>query len=467
MPVYKRREIPKLLKKIEQGATSPVYLLLGERFLCRNAAQELIDHLLPEQESLATGLYHIDGDQEDCSRTLNLLKTFNLFSGRKVFWVTDSKLFYSKGIAKNVWDNACEKNEQNDTGSARRYLLQMLNIAAVSRQDMVDENIASLSAKRWKELFGFPKPPTDLSWAQNLLQNMPVTDAPAKAQETDAAGLLTRTLEAGIPQDNILILVAETVDKRKRLFKYIQEHGVIIDLAVAPGSSAAAKKDQDKVLKELLQSTLQKYGKVIEAQTIAVFLERVGFHPVAVVMEAEKLALFAGDQKTITREDVDALIGRTREEALFELTEAVTSGKLDDGLLILGHLQSNGVHALAILATLRNHIRKLLLIRSLQEAEFPVYKESLSFPVFQKNYLPQLKEGREEWAALLWKGHPYGLYMLFKHAAQYQCEELQKGLQEVLRAEYRLKSSAIDNRIIMDSLLFKLMHRKLTGVHIS
>ena len=332
---------------------------------------------------------------------------------------------------------------------------------------MAEENIASISATRWKTLFGFTKPQGKLSWAQELIADMPADFAAPKSVDTDTATLYTQAFETGIPQGNILILLAEAVDKRKRLYKYIQEHGVIIDLAVDPGSSAAAKRDQDKILKELLHSTLLKYGKDIEPQTIPVFLERVGFHPVAAVMEAEKLALYVGDKKTITREDVDAIIGRTREEALFELTEAVTSGKLEDGLLILDHLQSSGVHGLAILATLRNHIKKLLLVRSLQEIKSPAYTKSLSFPIFQKSYLPKLKEGRDEWSNLLWKSHPYGLYMLFRQAAQYRCEDLQEGLKEVLTAEYRMKGSPVDSRLIMDNLLFNLMGQKLPGVHVS
>lgn len=463
MSVYKRQETQKLFNEIKQGATSPVYLLFGERYLCRNVAQELIDLLLPEKKQQETSLHHIDGDQEDVNQTLNLLKTFSLFSGRTVYWVTDTKLFYSKGITKNVWDKACEKNERNEPGPALRYLLQMLNLAAVSPQELAEENIASLSPSRWKSLFGFARPEGDLTWAQNLLSELPPGDSPLKNPDTDAASMYTRAFETGVPQDNILILLAETVDKRKRLYKYIQEHGVIIDLAVDPGSSAAAKRDQEKVLRELLSSTLAKYGKDIETQSIPVFLERVGFHPVAAVMEAEKLALYAGDRKTITREDVDAIIGRTREEALFELTEAVTSGKIEDGLLILDHLQAGGVHGLAILATLRNHIKKLLLVRSLQEVQAPAYTKSLSFPLFQKRYLPQLRENREEWTNLLWKSHPYALFMLFRQAAQFSCAELQQGLHEVLNAEYRLKGSPVDSRLVMDNLLFNLIRQKLPG----
>jgi DNA polymerase-3 subunit delta len=184
-------------------------------------------------------------------------------------------------------------------------------------------------------------------------------------------------------------------------------------------------------------------------------------------MEAEKLALYAGDRKVITREDVDTIIGRTREEALFELTEAVSSGKLEEGLVILDHLQTGGVHGLAILATLRNHIKKLLLVRSLQDVQSPSYTKSLSFPVFQKSYLPKLKDGREQWSNLLWKNHPYGLYMLFRQAARYRCEDLQNGLKEVLNAEYRMKSSSVDTRLIMDNLLFSLIRQKQAGVQVS
>jgi DNA polymerase-3 subunit delta len=470
MPIYKRQDISKLLSEIKQGNASQIFLIWGERYLCRSAAQELIDHLLPEEGRQATSLQHIDGDQEDFSKTLNTLKTFNLFSGPKVIWVTDSKLFYSKGIAKNVWDKACEKKERNETRQALRYLLQMINLAGITREDLDEENITSLSATRWKTLFGFNKPQGDLSWVADILAESSDI-SPVKELEGDAASMYVQAYENGIPQDNTLILLAEAVDKRKKLYKYIQKHGVILDLSVDSGGSAAAKRaakrDQENVLKELIQSTLKKYDKEIEPKTLPVLLERVGFHPVAVVMEAEKLALYVADRKTITRNDIDAIIGRTREEALYELTESVTSGKPEDGLLILAHLQDNGVHGLAILATLRNHFKKLLLVRSLQGLQSPAYTKSLSFPVFQKSYLPKLKEGRDEWSTLLWKMHPYALYMVFRQAAQFSCEYLQDGLKEVLAAEYRMKSSSVDNRLIMDNLLFSLMRQKMVGARIT
>jgi DNA polymerase-3 subunit delta len=252
MPVYKRQDIPKLLSEIEQGATSQVYLIWGERYLCRSAAQELIDQLLPEQDRQTTSLHHIDGDQEDFKKTLNLLKTFSLFSGPQIIWVTDSKLFYSKGVAKNVWDKACEKKERNETRQALRYLLELLNLAGMSPVDLEEESIASLSGPRWKKLFGFTKPQGDLSWVDDLLGDLTPETTSSKELQNDAASLFVETFEKGIPRANTLIIIAETVDKRKRLYKYIKDHGVVLDLAVDTGGSSAAKRDQEKVLKEMI-----------------------------------------------------------------------------------------------------------------------------------------------------------------------------------------------------------------------
>ena len=62
---------------------------------------------------------------------------------------------------------------------------------------------------------------------------------------------------------------------------------------------------------------------------------------------------------------------------------------------------------------------------------------------------------------MLWKNNPYALYMLFRQAARFSCEYLQDGLKEVLAAEYRMKGSSVDSRLIMDNLLSSLMRQNM------
>jgi DNA polymerase-3 subunit delta len=463
MALYKRKDIPLIVKKAAQGDPSQVYLLHGERFLCRNAADELLDCLLPvDQYSLelrTNHLHEIDGDQEDFNRTLNMLRTYSLFPGPQVLRVTDTKLFHSKSTAKTLWDKVCKAFAAKELSSAGRYLSQFLEIAGISTDDLQTEDISGLSSTRWRDLFGFAKPAEKLGWLKEIIDRLQDGDersGSAAEQSPAAADRFIKAFEQGVPAANILLLLTETVDKRNRFYKFIKEHYIILDLTVASGGSKAARSDQEGIIKDLLQKTLSDFDKKITPKGLGLLLERVGFHPVAAVKETEKLALYTGDTATITEDDVNDIIGRTREEALYELTEALTGQRLDEALTILGRLLEGGIHPLAILATLRNHLKKMLLIRSAQRLDHPQYSQSMSFPVFQKQYLPSLKEGREDWS-MLWAGHPYGLFLLSRQTARFSTARLQNSLTEILAAEYRLKGSSLPNRLVLENLLFKLI----------
>jgi len=464
MPAYKRQDMADLLQTLRQGKIFQLYLVVGERFLCREAAEELIDCLLPGATEKKQQVQNIDGDQEDFSRTLNQLRTFSLFPGRRVFRVTDSRLFFSKGVAKTLWEKAAKEMAAKEPDKASRTLRQMLNAAGTSSAEQAEEGLAGLAATRWKNLFGFPKPAGDLAWADELLagESAPAAANAKQPAAADLADQFTAAFEAGIPADHVLLLTAEAADKRKRFYKYIEKHGAIIDLTVESGGSSAARKDQDAVLQALVLKTLAGFGKKLEARAMPLLLERIGFQPAAAVLETEKLALSVGDAPLITVADLDAVIGRTREEALYELTDAFTRQQLEEALLIVARLQENGIHALAIVATLRNHIRKLLLIRSFQELPEPAYSRGMQFAAFQKNYLPLLKTAHEEWPDL-WKSHPYALYMQFQQAERFSGARLQKALKELLAAEFSLKGSAVPAPLILDNLLLLLIEARAAG----
>jgi len=183
--------------------------------------------------------------------------------------------------------------------------------------------------------------------------------------------------------------------------------------------------------------------------------ERVGFHPVAVVMETEKLALYVGDAKQITLDDLNSVVGRTRQEALFELTHAIGQKDLETALLIASRLQENGIHGLAVLATLRNYTRTLLLFRALQDQEEYGVQTNMPPKVFQQQCLPGLKKN-ERWKKEL-SGHPYAVYMQFKTASAFSLSLLTSWSQLVLAAEMRLKGSPIDADTVLQHLLLSML----------
>ena len=89
------------------------------------------------------------------------------------------------------------------------------------------------------------------------------------------------------------------------------------------------------------------------------------FYPVAVENELWKLMFSVGNESFITREALDELVGRSKEEAVYTLSDPVGRGDLPEALGVLARLFEDGVFPLIPLAILRNAVRKMLLFRAL------------------------------------------------------------------------------------------------------
>ena len=281
MTLIKRSDLPTFIDGMRQGKKAQVYLFFGERYLCRESA-DLLQQALLEQNPGA--VQPIDGDREDPAQTLGRLMSFSLLPGLQIFRVTDSRLFQSKETNAGLWEKAVQEFEANRPAPALRYLLNMLSLAGVSPESR--EPFSEMGSDQWQTLFGVGRPSGDLAWADRLVREAGPQSFP-KGTAANLAEKYTEAISRGLPAQNVLMLSAETVDKRKRLFTHIKEHGIIIDCAVETGAGSAAQKVQKEVLLEMVGKTLAGFNKKIEPRAMTLLLERVGFHPVAVVMETE------------------------------------------------------------------------------------------------------------------------------------------------------------------------------------
>ena len=448
MPIIKRNQLATLLQETNNTNHRQVYLFFGERYLCRKGADQLQERLCAD----GGGTVHtFDGDREDPTMTLARLMGFSLLPGLQIYRINDSKLFHSKKVGTNIWDKITRSHAEGKPSLALRHLNALLSMAGISYSE--GERLVEIDSGRWKKLFGFARPTADLAWADELLSQS-ATKSAKKKRGGETVDLYLDALKRPPPASNILLLCAEDVDKRKKLFTHIKKEGMVVDLSVISGSSSGAQREQQSVLQGLVNATLKRYNKKIEGRALKMLFERVGFHPVAVVTECEKLALFVDDRDLITHDDLEMMVGRSREDALFELTEAFGKRQIGTTLTILGRLLENGIHSLAILATMRNYVRKLLLFRSFQHQDRPVYSRSINANQFQNQYLPALKKSCE-WPDLL-KGHPYGLYMSFSKANEFSCVLLKHWLTILLTADYRLKGSPLEQRLVLEEMFLSL-----------
>jgi len=449
MVQIKRKELQNLLEKgtIEPG--NQVYLFFGERYLCTQAADQLQKKLLQKNSG---AVHTIDGECEDFGRTLARLISFSLLPGLQIYRVSDSRIFHTKTIISTIWDKAVQAHESGKLKAAERHLQSVLQATGINGEGTAP--FSEIHPSQWKTKLGFEKPVYSIDWADRLLSQS--TAAPVATTQTNLIDKCIETFDKGLPDQNILILTTETVDKRQRFFTYLKKHYTVIDCSVATGLGASAQKEQKEILREIMLKTLKRFDKKIHPHAVNMFFERVGFHPVAVAVETEKLALYAADHNLITCDDLQEMVGHSREDALFELTDAFSKKQTERTLTILTRLQEQGIHGLAVLATMRNFIKKLLIFKSLQMQTTPVWQKGMNANQFQNSYLPQLRKS-EEWSELL-KGHPYALFMSFSKASEFSIKILKSWLELLFQAEFRLKGSPLPVPLVLEELFLTMLH---------
>lgn len=449
MALLKRLELLEAIKK-DTLPTSQVFLFFGERYLCKETADKLQEAILSKHPG---AVHDIDGESEDAGQTIARLMSFSLLPGRQIYRVSDSRVFHSKEVLSEIWKKSFSAYQAGRTKAALRHLQSM--VQAVNLQVTGTTPITEIASAEWKKLFGFEKPQEKMKWADELIQ---VHGSGSQPSPSNIVERYIASLEKGLPDGNILVLTAETVDKRQRLFTYLKKNETVIDCSVASGSNMAAQKEQKSVLNEMLMKTLAASGKKIDPQAVDIFFERVGFHPVAVVTETEKLIHYTAERELITLADLEKMVARSREDALYELTDAFSKRETARTLTTLSHLLEQGIHGLAILATMRNFLRKQLIFRAIQLQNQPQWRQGMSAREFQNGYLPELKTSRE-WGELL-KGHPYALYMSFTKAAGYSCSGLKYWLSMLLEAEFRLKGSPLPQQLVLEELFIAMLKGK-------
>jgi len=114
-----------------------------------------------------------------------------------------------------------------------------------------------------------------------------------------------------------LILACNTMAKNTRLYKVINETGAVIVCEVMKGR---------QVIGWVINRARSVHNRTVSPPTAARLREHVGDDPGTLDSELAKLSVYVGDRPEITPADVDALIGQHREEVVFAVTDAMSSG---------------------------------------------------------------------------------------------------------------------------------------------
>lgn len=157
----------------------------------------------------------------------------------------------------------------------------------------------------------------------------------------------------------VLLLTSTGIDGRSKLVSAVKKAGVVLKLE-------AMKRDRDAL--EFVGAEARSRGLEISRDAVTRLVERVGTHPSALLSALERASLHAGKAR-VSREDVDAVAGGSREAVIFDLTDAVGMGQRDQALSVLAavfHENASGelAQANAVLAMLVRQLRLVSLAQA-------------------------------------------------------------------------------------------------------
>ncbi len=233
------------------------------------------------------------------------------------------------------------------------------------------------------------------------------------------------------PAENTILVFNykyKKIDKRKKIFKLIQEKGVYFE----------AKRLYENETLNWIVSTAKEMSYEIDLKSAQMLLDFLGTDLSKIYNELDKLSLLLPKNSRITPETIEINIGISKEFNNFELKSAIALGNYHKAQNIINYFSSNPKeHAIAsILPLLYNFFRDLFIYHSLNDqSKFSVARALKINPYFYQEY---------QRAAII-----------------YPMKKVTKNIGYLRKADMQSKGVDAGNmthKDILNELIFKLMH---------
>jgi len=443
-----------VLGELKRGKSVPCYLLCGdEEFRLKDALEKITALLIPDPQDRELNLFMTDGEHEDCDSLCESLITTPLLPGHKVVVVRDTRLFQSKNVLAPLIGRIRERLA-TDPARAAADFLQFLRITGLQLDDLRDGGWRKIDDETWKRIVTDDGGAGRETWLPKALElAIGRDDEPVKErqEETDR---LEKTLTGGMPEGNHLILTAEVVDRRKKLFKTISAAGGVLIFTKVKGEAR-----QQQALQEMAAELLTLSGKRLSAEAWSALGQKTGFDLRESLGAIEKLITYVGERRQIEAADVEALIGKTKEDTIFALTAALSGRNLPLALQTLHELIDQGLHPLMIMTMITKEIRFLFQAKLLiASGRLGPSGPDTDYGRFQKAVYPAVRKlaGDQKEAIALVSQHPFVVYQALKNAGRFTRAELAGYLELLLRTDLALKTTGQDPRLLLERLLIRV-----------
>lgn len=150
-------------------------------------------------------------------------------------------------------------------------------------------------------------------------------------------------------QENILILVCENIDKRKKITSSLVKKAEVIEVI--------------SDISSLIKNRLEDYK--MDKQTEKLLLEYCGNDSERVFNEIEKLKLYKLEEKVIVGSDIEAIVMKNMDDNIFHLVDSILTGDKKYAFTLYQDFLLHGEQVVNIIRILANKIRLIYQVKVL------------------------------------------------------------------------------------------------------
>jgi len=451
------------LEDIKTGKLFPVYLVCGDdNYEIIEATHKIIENILSEREKV-TNLEIVEGGDEDWNKIIQSLNTFPLFGSRRVIAIKETNIFYSKFSVEKIIEKSKVQFEANDITEAIRSFRMALGVLKI-------KEISELRDRRSDDLHEFVEDQKSEKWLNKMLeeclaQNLSPIIFRDDSDQLDEY-LKKGQRDKGMSPQNILILGTEEVDKRKKLYKTISDFGVVINFSVqkTKRDPAEVEGDEKRGLLQKATELLKKTDKVFGKGSFEVLANKTGYNIGVFTNELEKVILSVKDNKKIEIKDIEEVVGRTKEDSIFDLQNALGRKDLERAMVYFKDLLGQDEPLLKILNGIANEIRHLIVAKEFiekvlkgkwnRQMDVGAFKKFIYFPII----LP-LKKTREEQGKSrynIYRLPSDALLELLRSAENFTYKELYLFMKLLAETDVKMKSVRVDPTELLEKALIDI-----------
>lgn len=154
-------------------------------------------------------------------------------------------------------------------------------------------------------------------------------------------------------KDTVVLVFVEDEVEKSELLQFIDENGIVCNFEYQKVEQIQAR----------IKAITNAYKVNIDIATLSYFIECCGTDMQDLINEIRKLIEFAGENGTITKNDIDSLSIKKIESVIFDLTDSLGKKNTKQAIEVLRNLILAKEPVQKILITLYNHFRKLYLVK--------------------------------------------------------------------------------------------------------